>query len=274
VLEECQKALDIGQENYNDFALKAKAMERMANAYWCLEEFDTGIEYLNKAQMEIHDNKRYEKLRKWNKQLKKKKELAYIDPEKALLEKEEGNKLFKANDFKGAIERYTEAIKRDPSNPTYYNNRCAAYQKTMDMNEAVKDANTALKLDPKNIKALSRRATCEYFTKEYHKALETYQAILAIDESNKDAEAGIKRVVRIIEGNMASGEVDPEQRARAMGDPEIKKILEDPYMQSVLREMQTDPAAFQGYMQQPDVAAKIQKLIQSGILQVGQGPRK
>ena len=73
VLEECEKALDIGQENYNDFSLKAKAMERMANAHWCMGDFDAGIEHLNKAQMEIHDNKRYEKLRKWNKQLKKKK---------------------------------------------------------------------------------------------------------------------------------------------------------------------------------------------------------
>ena len=73
---------------------------------------------------------------------------------------------------------------------------------------------------------------------------------------------------------MNSGKVDPQQRARAMADPEIKAIMSDPYMQSVLREMQTDPAAFQGYMQQPDVAAKINKLIQAGILQVGSGPRK
>ena len=97
---------------------------------------------------------------------------------------------------------------------------------------------------------------------------------MEIEPDNKDAQAGLNRVVRIIEGNMQSGNVDPEQRARAMADPEIKAILEDPYMQSVLREMQTDPAAFQGYMKQPDVAAKINKLIQSGILQVGSGPRK
>ena len=64
--------------------------------------------------------------------------------------------------------------------------------------------------------------------------METYQAILAIDESNKDAEAGIKRVVKIIEGNMSSGEVDPEQRARAMADPEIKAILADPYVSCFL----------------------------------------
>lgn len=86
--------------------------------------------------------------------------------------------------------------------------------------------------------------------------------------------AGLNRVARIIESNNASGNVDPQQRARAMADPEIKAILEDPYIQSALREMQTDPAAFQGYMKQPDVAEKISKLIHSGILQVGSGPRK
>ena len=73
----------------------------------------------------------------------------------------------------------------------------------------------------------------------------------------------------MIESNMQSGTVDPEQRARAMADPKIKAILEDQYMQTVLREMQTDPNAFQGYMKQPDVAEKIQTLIQAGILQVG-----
>lgn len=124
------------------------------------------------------------------------------------------------------------------------------------------------------VKAYSRRATCEYFTKEYHKALASYQKILEIEPENKDAAAGLRRVANIIEGNMNSGKVDPQQRARAMADPEIKAIMSDPYMQSVLGEMQTNPAAFQGYMQQPDVAAKINKLIHAGILQVGSGPRK
>lgn len=142
------------------------------------------------------------------------------------------------------------------------------------MGDAVKDANEAIKRDPAYIKAYSRRATCEYFSKEYHKALATYQKILDIDETNEEAKKGLQRVARVIEGNMQSGKVDPEQRARAMADPKIKAILEDPYMQTVLREMQTDPAAFQGYMKQPDVAAKIQTLIHSGILQVGSGPRK
>ena len=57
---------------------------------------------------------------------------AYIDPEKALEAKERGNAHFKNAKFPQAIAEYTEAIKRDPSNPTYYSNRAAAYQKLMD----------------------------------------------------------------------------------------------------------------------------------------------
>ena len=101
------------------------------------------------------------------------------------------------------------------------------------------------------VKAYSRRATCEYFTKAYHKALASYQKILEIEPENKDAAAGLRRVANVIEGNMNSGKVDPQQRARAMADPEIKAIMSDPNMQSVLRALETaTPSAFQGYMQQ------------------------
>jgi stress-induced-phosphoprotein 1 len=155
-IAECDRALDIGMEHYNDYKLKAKAMERQANAYWKMEEWDKACEKMEKAQFEVHDDKRYSKLKKWKKNLGKKKAEAYLDPAKALEAKEAGNIKFAAKDFKGAIDLYTEAIKRDPTNPAYFCNRCAAYQKTMDMNEAVKDANSALKLDPKYIKAYSR----------------------------------------------------------------------------------------------------------------------
>ena len=263
---ECDRAVELGREHYNDYKLIAKAMERGGNAHYKKGDYATAIAMYEKAQMEVYSDARHMKLKKWEKAKKKKDAEDYLDPEKALAAKQAGNELFKAKDFRGAIERYTEAIKRDPSNPAYWCNRCAAHQKTLNMGDAVKDANEAIKLDPTYVKAYSRRATCEYFSKEYHKALATYQKILDIDESNEEAQKGLQRVARVIEGNMASGKVDPEQRARAMADPQIKAILEDPYMQTVLREMQTDPAAFQGYMKQPDVATKIQTLIQSGIL--------
>ena len=57
----------------------------------------------DKAQMEIHDDKRYMKIKKWKKQLSMKKAAAYLDPVKALEAKEQGNKKFtdKVSGMKG-----------------------------------------------------------------------------------------------------------------------------------------------------------------------------
>ena len=73
---------------------------------------------------------------------------AYIDPEKSAIAREEGNVLFKAGDFAGAVKSYTEGIKRDPQDPKGYNNRAAAYMKLVALPEALKDANEAIKVDP------------------------------------------------------------------------------------------------------------------------------
>jgi stress-induced-phosphoprotein 1 len=62
--------------------------------------------------------------------------------------REEGNTLFKAGDFAGAVKAYTESIKRDPKDPRGYNNRAAAYTKLVALPEALTDANDAIKVDP------------------------------------------------------------------------------------------------------------------------------
>lgn len=62
--------------------------------------------------------------------------------------------------------------------------------------------------------------------------------------------------------------MDKERQARAMADPEIQSILGDPQMRSILNEMQTDPKKAQAIMNDPSIAAKLQKLIAAGVLQV------
>jgi stress-induced-phosphoprotein 1 len=59
-----------------------------------------------------------------------------------------------------------------------------------------------------------------------------------------------------------------EVMARAMKDPEIQQIVNDPVMQQILQQMQTDPAAARDHMKNPMVADKIRKLINVGILKV------
>ena len=90
--------------------------------------------------------------------IKKKKEQEYINPELADTEKQKGNELFKAGDFSTAVKHYSEAIKRNPSDPKIYSNRAACYTKLMSFDLALKDCDKAIELDPKFIKAYLRKA--------------------------------------------------------------------------------------------------------------------
>jgi len=59
-----------------------------------------------------------------------------INPELSEVHKEWGNEAMKNIDFATAIEEYTQAIKRNPTNAALYSNRCAAYIKVMDLGNA------------------------------------------------------------------------------------------------------------------------------------------
>ena len=79
------------------------------------------------------------RLKNLQKELKKRETEAYISPEKAEEARQEGNELFKRaqteNDvslYAKAIEKYNDAMKRDPKSHLPYSNRAACYQKLMD----------------------------------------------------------------------------------------------------------------------------------------------
>ena len=59
-----------------------------------------------------------------------------------------------------------------------------------------------------------------------------------------------------------------ERQARAMSDPEVQNILSDPVMRQVLNDMQSDPKAAATHMRHPDIATKLQKLMNAGIVQM------
>ncbi|GFH21374.1 heat shock protein STI [Haematococcus lacustris] len=53
-----------------------------------------------------------------------------------------------------------------------------------------------------------------------------------------------------------------------MSDPEVQGILRDPVMQNVLRELQENPRSSQQHLRQPEIMAKINKLVAAGIIQM------
>jgi hypothetical protein len=98
--------------------------------------------------------------------------------------------------------------------------------------------------------------------KEKTKAQSAYAKALELDPTCQEAIDGYRQCA------MEAAMNPEEARARAMNDPEVQRILGDPAMRMILEQMQTDPKAVQDHLKNPEVKAKIQKLIESGLIQV------
>ncbi|RQM25183.1 hypothetical protein B5M09_000762 [Aphanomyces astaci] len=264
---QCKKAVEVGREYRADYSLIAKAYVRIATAYIkqgeTEENLTNAIDAFEHAQVEHRTKEVEAKVKDAQKKLKKAKELAYLDVDKGLEAKNLGNDYFKAANFPKAVEAYSEAIKRDPTNAVYYANRAAALTKLTSFPDAKADCEKALSLDPTYVKAYSRMGAIQFFMKEYHKAMESYQKGLDLDPTNQECKEGLYSV----QSKIQAGETDTERAAHGMADPEIQAILRDPVMQNVLNDFQTDPKAAQRHLQNAGVMAKIEKLIAAGVLQ-------
>lgn len=211
------------------------------------------------------------KLRQLEKEKAEADRKAYINPQISAEEREKGNTLFKAGDFAGAVSVYTEAIKRDPSDPRGYNNRATAYTKLVALPEALRDAESAIDLDPKFVKAYIRKAAVLFAMKDHVKAMEAAgQASDADSEKKHTSEIeNLLLKINMALSNERTGETEEQTLQRAMRDPEVAAIMTDPIMQSILQQAQNNPAALQEHMKNPMIQQKILKLVQAGIIKTG-----
>jgi len=239
-----------------------------------MEKYPEAVRAYEDSLMEDRVPEVESRLKKLQKDMKQREKDAYIDPSKAEEARQEGNELFKRGPAEGpemyakAIEKYNEAMKRNPKDHVPYSNRAACYQKLMEWQLALKDVETCVGMEPTFVKGWSRKASIHYYLKEYHKAMDCYNEILRLEPDNAEAKSGLEQVIAFVNAQSQSGEVDKERQARAMADPEIQAILGDAQMRSILSEMQTDPKKAQAAMNDPTISAKLQKLIAAGVLQV------
>lgn len=135
-------------------------MGRIGSSYQKKGDFANAIKYFQKSLTEHRTPDILNKLRETEKVNAEADRLAYLDPEKGAMAREEGNAQFKAGDFAAAVKSYTESIKRDPNDPKAYNNRAAAYTKLVALPEALKDADEAIRVDPTFGTALMSLTCC------------------------------------------------------------------------------------------------------------------
>ncbi|XP_049868343.1 stress-induced-phosphoprotein 1 [Pectinophora gossypiella] len=261
-IKECEKGIDIGRENRADFKLIAKAFARMGNAYKKMEQWKLAKTYYEKSMSEHRTPEIKTLLSEVERRIAEEEKKAYVDPVKAEQEKELGNEFFKKGDYSAAVKHYTEAIMRNPDDPKLYSNRAACYTKLAAFDLGLKDCDQCCKLDPKFIKGWIRKGKILQGMQQPSKALSAYQKALELDPSNAEALEGYRSCSTQVNSN-------PEEvRKRAMADPEVQQILRDPAMRCILEQMQQDPQALQDHLKNPDIAAKIQKLLESGLIAI------
>ncbi|EFN66755.1 Stress-induced-phosphoprotein 1, partial [Camponotus floridanus] len=261
-IAQCEKAIEVGRENRADFKLIAKAFTRIGHAYKKMENWKQAKVYYEKSMSEHRTPEIKTLLSDIDKIIKEEERKAYIDPVKAEEEKELGNQKYKDGDYPAAIKHYSEAILRNPDDPKYYSNRAACYTKLAAFDLGLKDCEKVVELDPKFIKGWIRKGKILQAMQQQGKALTAYQKALELDPQNSEALEGYRSCA-------VSASSNPEEvRKRAMADPEVQSILRDPAMRLILEQMQSDPRALQDHLKNPDIAAKLQKLLESGLIAI------
>jgi len=259
-IAKCHEAVEVGRENRADFKLIAKALARIGNSYLKKGDNPEALKFFQKSLSEHRAPDVVKRVQQIEKSLKEAAAKAYVNPDLAEEERVKGNECFSKGEFPNAVKHYTEALKRNPDDAKIYSNRAAAYSKLMEFNLALKDCDKCVELSPDFIKGHLRKGHVCIALKNYSKAEEAFQRALAIDSTNVEAMEGYRHASR-------SASADPEAvRQRAMQDPEVVGILQDPAMQMILDQMQREPESAREHLRDPAVASKLKKLMESGIL--------
>ncbi|ONK74352.1 uncharacterized protein A4U43_C03F5350 [Asparagus officinalis] len=135
--------------------------------------------------------------------------------------KDQGNEFFKAGNYLKAAALYTQAIKLDPSNPTLYSNRAAAFLHLVKLNKALVDAETTIKLNPQWEKGHFRKGCVLEAMERHEDAIISFQEALKFNPKSLEVSKKIKRLTQLaIEKKQA------EERESIRSSVDMRKYLD------------------------------------------------
>ncbi|KAI9772348.1 MAG: Hsp90 cochaperone [Candelina submexicana] len=270
-IDACTQAIEEGRQVLADFKLIAKAFGRIGTSYERIGDLANAITNYQKSLTEHRTPDILAKLRAAEKAKIEAERISYISPEKAEEARELGNKKFKEADWPGAVEAYSEMVKRAPDDPRGYSNRAAAFIKLMTFPSAVQDCDDAIKKDRKFIRAYLRKAQAYFAMREYNKCIDVCSEAMENDEGGTNMREIEQQQQKAMQAQFSAreGETEEQTMERIQKDPEILGILQDPVMQSILQQAKGDPAALQEHMKNASIRTKVQKLVQAGVIRLG-----
>jgi tetratricopeptide (TPR) repeat protein len=106
-----------------------------------------------------------------------------LDPNEAF--KEEGDTMFKAADFEGAIKKYTKCIDKIKDHSSAlalkaFGNRAACYKQLSNFDGTIGDCTAVLEHKPEDVKALMRRAQAFEACERYKSSMQDVRSVLAL----------------------------------------------------------------------------------------------
>ncbi|KAI8595491.1 hypothetical protein EDD21DRAFT_448584 [Dissophora ornata] len=101
--------------------------------------------------------------------------------------KVQANQEYKVGNYAAAVDLYSQAIKLEPSNATYYGNRSAALMMIKRYSDAAKDCQAAIRLDPTFVKGYLRGAKCQLQLGNVNESVRLYTKVLEMEPNNAQA---------------------------------------------------------------------------------------
>ncbi|XP_077194769.1 RNA polymerase II-associated protein 3 [Paroedura picta] len=160
----------------------------------------------------------------------------HIDTEKALKEKEKGNKYFKQGNYDAAIECYTKGMNADPYNPNLPTNRASAFFRIKKYSVAESDCNLALAINKNYTKAYARRGAARFALQNVIGAKEDYEKVLELDPDNFEAKNELQKIEQAIMSKENSQSEGTDALKRVQTVEEIKQMDMEQFKQKAVAE--------------------------------------
>lgn len=111
--------------------------------------------------------------------------------------KNQGNQFFKSGQYAAAIEKYKEATKIDASQPSYWSNMAACYEKLKKYDDMVSASHDCIKADRNFVKGYFRLATAYKNLNDFPNCIKALESGLAIQSSNPDLKKMKKEITEL-----------------------------------------------------------------------------
>lgn len=142
-------------------------------------------------------------------------------------EKERGNKLVSAKEYKNAIPHYSKAIELNPEDPAFFLNRALCRLRLEDYREAIADCDSALSLDKTLTKAYFRRMQSHTKLEMYDEAMGDCIQMIKMDSGNPDLRKEFDRIKQL-KIDKESGKRPSPIGGGAVKKPVVEEVFWEP----------------------------------------------